>query len=285
MAILPTEKSKPKVDLRDFTILLYGQPKIGKSTFCSQADHALFLATEAGLNSLSVYQVPILTWQDFLAACREIAGEKHEFRTIVIDTIDNLYKLCVDHILKKHSIQHQSDLEYGKGYELVNSEFGKRLTSLSLLPYGLIMVSHAVEKEVKTRTGKENRIAPTLPNSARKIVVGMADLVLYVEMTEDRDDQGVIADYHRVIHTKPTTIYEAGDRTGRLPETLPLNYATFAAEMKKPQAALESPHAAVEAPAETVEAKLPEAVTAAKPEPEPTSQASTSTRSAKSQPK
>ncbi len=229
MNMLPKEKTQPKTDIRDLVTLIYGPPKIGKSTFCSQADGALFLATEAGLNHLEVFQIPIASWQEFLAACSEIAKGGHEFRTICIDTIDNLYKFCVDHVLRKHNISHQSDLEYGKGWDLVNTEFQRRLTALSLLPYGLIMTSHSTEKEVKTRTGKETRIAPTMANSARKTVLGMCDLILYAEMNEVQDGEGVITGYNRVVHTKPTTIYEAGDRTGRLPETLPLDYAAFAA--------------------------------------------------------
>ena len=29
------------------------------------------------------------------------------------------------------------------------------------------------------------------------------------------------------MRTKPTTLFEAGDRTGRLPETIPLDYEAF----------------------------------------------------------
>ena len=53
--MLPTQKSPPKTTLTDLTVLIYGPSKIGKSTWCSQADGALFLATEAGLNNLDVY--------------------------------------------------------------------------------------------------------------------------------------------------------------------------------------------------------------------------------------
>lgn len=53
--LLPTEKKQPKQKLEDYSILLYGQPKIGKSTFCSQMDMPLFLATEPGLEALSVW--------------------------------------------------------------------------------------------------------------------------------------------------------------------------------------------------------------------------------------
>lgn len=224
---LPTEKTAPKQSITELTTLIYGAPKIGKSTFCSQADDPLFLATESGLNNLSTYQIPVATWSDFLEACQLIAAGNHNYKTIVIDTIDNLYKYCVAHVLAKHGLQHESDLPFGKGYAFVNGTFERTLTALSLLPYGLIMTSHAQEKEVKTPTGTESRITPTLPNSARKIVLGMSDLILYAEAQEVRDDQGKIDKYDRVIHTKPTTIYEAGDRTGKLPETLPLSYAAF----------------------------------------------------------
>jgi hypothetical protein len=46
------------------TVMVYGQTKIGKTTLCSQAEGALFLATEPGLNALDVFQVPILTWTE-----------------------------------------------------------------------------------------------------------------------------------------------------------------------------------------------------------------------------
>jgi len=54
--MLPTKKTPPKQDLAGLTVLVYGPSKIGKSTWCSQADGALFLATEPGLNALEVYR-------------------------------------------------------------------------------------------------------------------------------------------------------------------------------------------------------------------------------------
>ena len=120
---------------------------------------------------------------------------------------------------------------------MVNGEFKKKLTMLSLLPYGLIMTSHAQDKEVKTATGKAHKITPTLPNSARKIILGMADLILYAEIAEILDpDNGKIIGYERVIRTKPTTIYEAGARGHNLPDTLPLDYAAFAAAISNQNA-------------------------------------------------
>jgi hypothetical protein len=226
MSLLPNAKTAPKPNLADLTVLNYGQTKIGKSTFCSNSESALFLATEPGLNSLDVYQIPIQSWEELLNACAEITDGKHPFKTIIIDTIDNAYKFCTDYILKKFKVEHESDLGYGKGYAIVNNEFQRVLTKLAFLPYGLFLVSHAKEIEVETRTGKYTRIVPTLPDKARKIVLGMVDMVLFCDLDVTTGEDGT-QNVRRVIRTKPSLYYEAGDRTGRLPETLDLDFKKF----------------------------------------------------------
>ena len=242
MPLLPTAKTAPKNSLADLTVLVYGHTKIGKTTLCSQADGALFLATEPGLNALDVYQAPILNWDDLLNVCAEISEGNHPFKTVIIDTIDNAYKFCTDYVLKKFKIEHESDLGYGKGYALINNEFQRVLTKLAFLPCGLFLISHAKEMEMDSRTGKYTRVVPTLPDKARKIVLGMADMVLFCDLEVETAADGVQR-IRRVIRTKPSVYYEAGDRTGRLPETLDLDYKAFlqefnaAATSLKPQAA------------------------------------------------
>jgi hypothetical protein len=226
MALLPSAKTAPKPNLADLTVLAYGQTKIGKSTFCSNSESAVFLATEPGLNALDVFQVPIQSWDDLLTACAEITEGKHPFKTVIIDTVDNAYKFCADYILKKFKIEHESDLGYGKGYALINNEFQRVLTKLAFLPCGLFLVSHAKEIEVETRTGKYTRVVPTLPDKARKIVLGMVDMVLYCDLEVTVGENGEQR-MRRVIRTKPSLYYEAGDRTGRLPETLDLDFLKF----------------------------------------------------------
>ena len=228
---LPTHKAPPKQDLADLSMLVYGPSKIGKSTWCSHADGALFLATEPGLNSLEVFQLPLRTWTEFLDACSEVGRGGHAFKTIVVDTIDNAYRMCADHICTKYRVEHESDLSYGKGYALVNNEFQRALTQLAFLPYGLFIISHSQEKEIETRTGKRTRIVPTLPDRARKIVLGMVDLIVFCDMDVVNGADGKPVS-RRVMRTKPNLNYEAGDRTGRLPETINLDFPTFLAAFR-----------------------------------------------------
>ena len=69
-------------------------------------------------------------------------------------------------------------------------------------------------------------MVPTLPDKARKIVLGMADMVLFCDLDVQAGGDGEPT-VRRVIRTKPSLYYEAGDRTGRLPETLDLDFSSF----------------------------------------------------------
>jgi len=238
--MLPTQKTPPKPLLSDLTVLVYGKNKFGKTTLCSHADGALFLATEAGLNSLEVFQVPIGNWEELLVAAREIAEGKHQFKTIIVDTVDNAYRMCCEHMNHKLKVEHESDLGYGKGYSLINSEFYRVLNKLALLPYGLMLVSHAQDKEIETRTGKITRTIPTLPDKARKLVLGLVDIIAYCDFEPTTNADGK-AGYRRVIRTKPSATYEAGDRTGRLPEVIDFDFQAFAAAVAGGRGAIPLP--------------------------------------------
>jgi len=228
---LPKEKTQPQVDLSDQTILIHGNAKIGKSEFCSNAPNSLFLATEAGLNHLTAFQIPIGSWDDLLEACAEINKAKHNFQTIVLDTVDNAFLMCSEYICEKHGIKHPSDLPYGKGFGLINNEFYRVLNKLSLMPYGLFLISHTQEREIETRTGKIVKYGPSLSDKVGRMVTGMCDFVLYFDSEDEVQSQDAIIE-KRIIRTKPSQRIVAGDRTGKLPETIDLDYHKFLAAYK-----------------------------------------------------
>lgn len=230
---LPTEASKPVTELGKQTILLYGSPKLGKSSFASKAPGSLFFECEPGLNHLEVFKVPTYSWEAFLEACKLVAKGDHNFKTIVIDTVDNAFKMCSDYVCAKHGIEYEGDMGHGKGWALVKNEWHRVLTRLASLPYGLILISHAVDKTIETRTGEYTKTQPSLPDRARNVVLGLVDIILYGDSIAKKDAAGNVT-IERVVRTKPHPTYEAGDRTGRLPELLPLDYEQFMKAFNSP---------------------------------------------------
>ncbi len=225
---LPQAKAKPNRDLSSKTILLYGPPKIGKSTLASRFPDALFMECEPGLGELEVFKVPTHNWTDFLAACKLVAEGNHKFKTIVVDTIDNAFKSCSEHVCHENNVQYEGDLSHGKGWALVKNEWHRVLTRLASLPYGLVLISHSVDKRMETRTGEVTKTQPSLPDRARAVVLGLVDMVLYCDTVACKGEGGAV-EIQRIMRTKPHPRYEAGDRTGRLPEVLPLDFGAFKA--------------------------------------------------------
>lgn len=208
-------------------MLLYGPEKIGKTTFASQFEDAVILATEIGYKGLNVYATDIETWEDFLEATKEIVAGKHKFQTIIIDTADNLFKFCHDFVCKKYKMDHPSDEQYGKGWNLLKTEFQAPILRLSVSKYGLIFISHAEEREVKTRYSKIDKVQPSLGGQAKKIINPFVDIIGYcnfktVKISDDEYKE------KRIITFEPSEYITAGDRTGFLPPTLPLSYKKFA---------------------------------------------------------
>jgi hypothetical protein len=225
---LPTEKTKYPQKMEDLSIFLYGLPKIGKTTWASNAKNALFILPEPGANFLEVYKYPVFEWQDILNAAHELKTEKHNFKTVVIDTIDIAYRLCTAYICQKRKISHPGDLRYGKAYEAIREEFMNLLTSLSHLPYGLIMLGHSQRKEIQSRrTDKVFSVnVPNLPDKIRADIEAFADLIMYADYKYVVDEKGDRL-LTRVAYTQTTTDCITGDRTGRMPDVMPLDFKAF----------------------------------------------------------
>lgn len=207
---LPTEKSKPKANLWEYPIFLYGRPKIGKSTLASEIEGNLFFNTGGGLDALEVFKIDITSWEGFIASKEEFLRGEHKFRVATIDTADRLHKLCANYIMQKRNIEHPQDLEFGKGYDMIKDAYIKPLTEFALSPYGLIMISHVREVEIKTRTAEITKSIPTLQNHVWELIDGITGIILFYDIKETED--GI----KRVIRTKPNPSWIAGDRTKKL---------------------------------------------------------------------
>lgn len=229
---LPTKKSEPCTRFEDMITLIYGAPKVGKSTFCSQFEAPLFLDSEAGLRSLSTYNVSIGSWDDVIDVYNDLKAAKKvgklPFKTLVFDTIDNFYTYCMEHTCKANKINHPSDLDYGKGWNMVKIAFVNAMSAFKALGLGVVYVAHVNEKEIKTRSGSYTRYDAAIAGQAYNVITASCDFILYAAI-ESVPEGGE----RRILHTKPCEFWNAGDKTGKLPAEIPLDATAFLEAYKK----------------------------------------------------
>lgn len=200
---LPTELSVPSSDLGEFTTLLYGREKIGKTSLAAQFEDAYLLMFEPGAKALSVFCSTIRTWKEMLGYVSLIEKSKR-FKTIVIDPADIAFKVCQKYVCQKMAIEHPSDEDWGKGWNAVKDEFERIVLRLVNTGRGVIFISHETDREIKRRNGSSShRIQPSLPKQARDILEPLVDIWMYYEY----DSEG-----KRTLHVTGDDMISAGHR-------------------------------------------------------------------------
>lgn len=226
MIKLPTETQAPVFDIDHISMVIYGQPKIGKSTFCSRFENALFMATEPGLNYLKTKNVRVNDWSEACELVDVLGKNKHPYKTLIVDTVDQLWAFCTEYVRKSRKVESLVDLSYGKGKDLATTAFSDIIAKIVRLNMGMVFVSHAQMADVETVNGKLSKFVPTIPEKPREIILPLVDVIGFAttEVTYTPDGERVEKRYLRVA---PSSIWEAGDRSGRLKDPMPLNFHIF----------------------------------------------------------
>jgi len=210
---LPTVPTKPRQRLKDYLVLIYGEKKIGKSTLVSRFEKTFFLMMEPGGKALEIFQptddagnpTPIQSWGTFLDYMALLEKDK-AFETVCIDTVDLAYQLCQDWVCEKRGFEHPNDAEdYGKTWSACKQEFHRALIRLGALDKGLVLLSHAKDKEITKRSGiKHSVILPTMSNQAWEVVEPLVDCVFYYTYGSRKGE--------RVLQLQGDELVSAGNR-------------------------------------------------------------------------
>lgn len=230
MAVIDLKNLQPhKVsrDLIGYIIMLYGEPKTGKTTIATKFPDHLLLAFEKGYNAIpGVMAQPIDSWTDYLQVLNMLKAEeiKNKYKNIIIDTADISYDYCEKYICMRESKEKIGDVPYGAGYSLVEKEFDEKLREIIKLGYGLVIISHAEEKTVKDELGNDvSRTGPTLNKRGSKVVNRMADIIGYIRPITSVDESGKEKS-EVFMFTRGTSRYVAGSRFKYMKEYFPLSY-------------------------------------------------------------
>lgn len=106
---------------------------------------------------------------------------KEKFHAIAIDTADEAWMLCTKWVCSQNNVEELRDIPWGGGYDQAKKEFASTFRELTYSGYGLIFISHAMDKTFKDERGEEyNQIIPALPARPFDIINKMVDLIAYI---------------------------------------------------------------------------------------------------------
>ena len=129
---LVTSGIKPEPPL----VLIYGPEGKGKSTYGSTFPSPIILDTEGKIGHIQAAKLPVpKNTEEVLQFLYMILNEDHEYKTLVIDSVDGLDKIFCDTICRANNAKeildtHIKALSFGGGYRMVRQQWG---TILDLL--------------------------------------------------------------------------------------------------------------------------------------------------------
>ena len=136
------KKVKRKAISKDPKVmLLYGAPKVGKTTALSQLDNCLIIDTEQGANMLDGYIEQVNTREDLIVLLQE-AQEGHDYKYVAIDTIDKIAEWAEESVCREEAVDAIQDLAFGKGFGMVREKVLNTVKVMKKIFPHVIVIGH-----------------------------------------------------------------------------------------------------------------------------------------------
>lgn len=222
-------------------LILHGVEGIGKTSFAANAPNPVFLMArgETGLETLidagRVREVPhlpeIMNWPDVLSAIEWLTEGAHDYRTLVIDTLNGLERLCHEHVCARDyngDWGKQGFTSYMQGFEVALGDWRELLSALDRLRsekrVAVVALCHTKVETFKNPEGADfDRYQPAIHRKTWELTHRWADHVLFANYFTTVEKDGARSKgkggQHRVMYTVRHAAYDAKNRAG-LPEEI-----------------------------------------------------------------
>ena len=215
---------------RSLTLMVYGESKVGKSTFAVTAPYPrLMLDVEGGHRFLPInvkYWDPMReeppvadgTWDTVVVQVRDynvvlkafqwLQSGKHQFKSLIIDSISELQVKCMDDIagLDQLKMKDWGDLLRHMGHLLRDL---RDLTSHPTQPLEAVVMTAMASR------GQDNRMHPYLQGQLKVQAPYFYDVLGYISNdTIPNPDPTKLPYKARRMYVERTDEFEAGERTG-----------------------------------------------------------------------
>ncbi len=198
---LPENKRRNIENVSKRVIWIYGVPFCGKTTFANDFPDPLMLNTDGNIRFVDAPYIYIkddvrvegrqtkrtLAWEVFKDTIAELEKKDNDFKTIVVDLLEDLYEHCRIYMCSQMGITHESDDSF-RAWDKVRGEFLNTLKRLMNLDYeNIVLISHEdTTKDITKKGGdKVTAIKPNLQDKVAVKVAGMVDVVARIVADSD----------------------------------------------------------------------------------------------------
>ena len=197
MGLLPKNELKSK-DITPKTFFVWGQSMSGKTYLARQFTSPVILNTDGNAKKVDTPSVDITDFVNFVEVLNEIESGKHEFKTIIIDLVDDIKTMLETYVCTQLGIDALADAGYGKGFSKAKSTWQRLMLRLNQLPYNVIFISHIVEITEDGVTIER----PSLEQKYYNMCMGRSDMSIkcrklgsnYIQICESKRDNYIESD-------------------------------------------------------------------------------------------
>lgn len=187
--ILPENKrSEVKPNLEP-DMWIYAQSYVGKTYFMDQFDDNLFLNTDGNIDNITSPVLRITdtyngrikkwAWTNFVETIDELEKKENTFKVITIDLLEDVLEHCRAHIFNREGWKHESDGGYGKGWDMVKTEFLNQIKRLKNCGYRIVFISKEIVDEVTLKNGtKITKYKPNIRDVIANVLTGTVDITM-----------------------------------------------------------------------------------------------------------
>lgn len=219
--------------------ILHATEGWGKSSLGAHMPKPIFIQTgsETGLETLidsnripdTAHFPAVQSWEDLLGAIETLTVDEHQFRTLVMDTLNGAEALCHQFICHRDFADEWGNKGFGsynKGYEVSLPEWNNLLKALDRLrserKMTIFLLCHTKVKPFKNPEGPDyDRYQPDVHEKTWGLSHKWADCVLFgnfeitvqVEKADSKKGKGAGGAY-RLMFTERHAAYDAKNRLG-----------------------------------------------------------------------
>ena len=213
--------------------MIHGVQGVGKSNWAATSDHPVFVQTEDGLGEIDCAKFPLSrTFGEAMAALTELRTAPHDFKTVVVDSLDWLERLIWQEVCTAENVSNIEKIGFQKGYTFALNRWRKFLDALDDLRrergMAVILIAHTkIEKFQTPEDSAFDRFSPRLHKLAAAVVMEWCDEVFFATYSTTTDPKKVKnVEAERVMRTAEGPTHVAKNRL-KMPFELPLEWPAY----------------------------------------------------------